>query len=121
MERFWEVLFYHDSAGDSPVKDFIRNLPKVERTRIGQGIESLEISGPSIRMPHARPITSEKGLFELRIKGEDNLYRIFYCHYTGKTFVLLHAFTKKTRKTPEKEIHIAKQRRTQFLKTMENA
>ncbi|WP_416768925.1 type II toxin-antitoxin system RelE/ParE family toxin [Sulfurimonas sp. ST-25] len=33
-----------------------------------------------------------------------------YFAHTGRRFVLLHGFVKKTQKTPRKEIDIAKQR-----------
>lgn len=36
--------------------------------------------------------------------------RILYFIYTRKKFVLLHGFTKKTRKTPQKEIRLAEKR-----------
>lgn len=87
--------------------DFIRLLSKSERVRVGHAIDDLEQLGPALRMPHARPIVSQENLFELRVAGESNIYRVFYFHYTGKTFVLLHSFAKKTQKTPEKEIQTA--------------
>lgn len=107
MNRPWEIRFYETINGTVPVLDFIRSLPKSERVRVGHAIDDLEWFGPSLRMPHSRPIVSEESLFELRVAGEANIYRIFYFHYTGKTFVLLHAFAKKTQKTPDKEIQAA--------------
>jgi len=41
--------------------------------------------------------------------------RIFYFSYTGKRFVLLHAFLKKTDKTPPAEIDIAEKRMQDFI------
>ena len=47
-----------------------------------------------------------KGLFELRVKAS----RIFYCFKPGRVIVLLHGFTKKSQKTPQREIEIALKR-----------
>ena len=107
MKRPWEIQFYETETGTTPVLDFIRSLPKSERVKVGHAIDDLEQLGTSLRMPHARPIVSQEDLFELRVTGEANRYRVFYFHYTGKVFVLLHAFVKKTQKTPDKEIKTA--------------
>ncbi|MCK4449286.1 MAG: type II toxin-antitoxin system RelE/ParE family toxin [Anaerolineae bacterium] len=44
---------------------------------------------------------------------------IFYFAHTGQRFVLLHAFQKKTRKTPHKELAIAQRRLTDVLARVE--
>jgi phage-related protein len=53
-----------------------------------------------------------KGLFELRVKAS----RIFYCFKPGGVIVLLHAFTKKGQKTPQKEMQMAIKRMEEILK-----
>jgi phage-related protein len=35
--------------------------------------------------------------------------------YTGRRFILLHGFQKKTQKTPKQEIELAEKRRKEFL------
>ncbi len=47
------------------------------------------------------------GLFEIRIKFESNIYRIFCCFDEGKVVILFNGFQKKSRKTPRKEIEKA--------------
>lgn len=44
------------------------------------------------------------GLFEIRIKMESNIYRIFCCFDEGQLVVLFNGFQKKTQKTPPQEI-----------------
>lgn len=53
---------------------------------------------------------------------EDNIWelrpgnnRVFYFFFDNNTFVLLHAFRKKTQKTPRKEIERAKSERDDYL------
>ena len=49
-------------------------------------------------------------LWELKIQVHGHKHRIFYVVLTGNVMVLLHAFLKKTPKTPQKEIEVAKER-----------
>ena len=48
--------------------------------------------------------TEEKNLFYLRVKQGSNIYRIFFCYDEDKIVVIMNGFTKKTQKTPSKEI-----------------
>jgi phage-related protein len=59
-------------------------------------------------MPHSRALGS--GLFELRPRGRDGVGRALYCYVTGENIVILHAFVKKTRATPERDRTIARRR-----------
>ena len=49
-------------------------------------------------------IEGVKGLYEIRIEFEGNIYRIFCCFDAGKLVVLFNGFQKKTPKAPSKEI-----------------
>lgn len=53
------------------------------------------------------PMSGYKGLFEIRIEYNSNIFRIFCCFDKGKLVVLLNGFKKKTQKTPKKEIEKA--------------
>ena len=64
-------------------------------------------------MPHTRAI--ENGLFELRVKGKEGIARVFFCTKAGKRIIVLHSFIKKTRKTPKKELKLAKERMLEVL------
>ena len=49
-------------------------------------------------------IEGVKGLYEIRIEYESNIYRIFCCFDKGRLVVLFNGFQKKSQKTPSKEI-----------------
>lgn len=53
------------------------------------------------------PITGYKGLFEIRVEYQSNIYRVFCCFDKKNLIVLFNGFQKKTRKTPKKEIEKA--------------
>ncbi len=71
--------------------------------------------GSDLGMPRTRAMG--KGLFELRLKAAEGIGRVFYCTKVNKQIIILHHFTKKTDKTPSKELEIAYRR----LKEVQNA
>lgn len=83
---------------------YIESLPLKERVKAKALIDFLS-EKVVLNEPHSKKLSGYSGLFELR----PGPHRIFYCYYEG-TIVLLHAFRKKTNKTPRREIEIAYQR-----------
>lgn len=109
----WSVEFYCFSNGNSPVKDwFYEQSPKVQ-AKFLQIFQLLQENGISVGKPHVAPL--EDKLYEIRAEQNTNIYRVVYFAYTGKRFILLHGFQKKTQKTPRKEIDVALERFKQFL------
>ena len=68
----------------------------------------MEVYGPDLGMPHTRAMGG--GLFELRLKATEGIARVLYCTMIGKRIMILHQFMKKTKKTPPKELGIARRR-----------
>jgi phage-related protein len=64
--------------------------------------------GPNLGTPHTDAFGD--GLFELRLKGQEGIARVFFCALVGRRVMMLHSFIKKTRKTPLREIEIARKR-----------
>jgi len=105
----WTVDFYFDARDRSPVLDFINALPKREQAKLLRALGLLQEFGPLLSMPHARPIDGK--LWELR----GGAGRIFYFAYTGRRFVLLHAYLKRTQEAPKQEIATALRRMADFV------
>jgi phage-related protein len=59
-------------------------------------------------MPHVRPL-GEK-LWEMRLAGVAGIGRAIYTAASGRRLVILHAFVKKTQKTPQRAIELAHKR-----------
>jgi phage-related protein len=106
----WTVTFYSDR-----VEAEILALPAGFLARFIRYAEKMELYGPDLGMPHTRAMGD--GLFELRLKAAEGIARVFYCTLVGKRVVMLHHFTKKTDKTPAKELNVARMRK----KEIENA
>lgn len=67
-----------------------------------------------------RSIESVKGLFELRVEENGNIYRVFCCFDEGNLVVLFNAFQKKTQKTPSNEIAKAKRIMEEYFEEKDN-
>lgn len=77
--------------------------------------EMLEQLGPDkVREPHVKPL--EKKLWEIRMKGQSGIARAIYITVKEKRIVVLHAFVKKTQKTPRSAIELALKRLEELRK-----
>lgn len=84
------------------------NLPATLQARYIGLTNRMIVYGPNLGLPHTDSFGS--GLFELRLKGAEGIARVFFCTLVRQEIVMLHSFIKKTQKTPEKELKIAKER-----------
>jgi phage-related protein len=92
------------------VEEFLDGRPLKEQAKARNKILLLQELGLEIQYPHARPLKDHKPLWELRPLPN----RILYVAASGRRFILLHAFSKKRRRTPRKEIKIAEERWIDF-------
>jgi phage-related protein len=107
----WKVKFFQSARGDYPVIEFIGQQEIITQAKITHLIELLENYGPYLKPPYIKKI--QKKLFELRISGK-NAIRIFYT-ILNQEYYLLHAFKKKSNKTPVKEIKTALDRINELI------
>ncbi len=111
----WAIEYYVTSEGRCPVKEFIDGLSFEAQAKYIFIADLLAEYGINVREPYVKPIKGQKKLFEMRMKDSANIHRVFYFAHTGKKLVLLHGFTKKTDKTPVKEIDTALARMHDYL------
>lgn len=82
----------------------IHVFPEQVRRELGYLLYLLQ-QNKMLSMPHSRVMpTLGLGCFELRVKGEDGSYRLFYCLKLQEEILVFHAFIKKSQKTPLKEL-----------------
>lgn len=99
----WAITYCSES-----VQADILALPAGLLARYLRYSDRMEVYGPDLGMPHTRAMGG--GLFELRLKATEGISRVLYCTMIGKRIMILHQFTKKTKKTPPKELGIARRR-----------
>jgi phage-related protein len=107
MPNEWAVEFF-----SSRVKAELLAMPAGLLARFVRYAERLEIFGPDLGMPHTRAMGG--GLFELRLRASEGIGRVFYCVVSGRRIMMLHVFTKKTQRTPVREIDVARKRMRQL-------
>ena len=79
-----------------------------DRKIVGEDIKDVEFSWP-IGMPLCRPLG--RGLWEVRSEiTQGRIARVLFCIQDGR-MVLLHAFIKKSQKTPDADVDLATKRR----------
>lgn len=104
----WNLVYYSTLSGREPVQEFIDKLQEKTKAKVYNTFELLSEFGNLLGMPHAKKVIGTP-LWELRILGESST-RFFYIAKTGQTFIILHGFSKKTQKIPQKEIKTALER-----------
>ena len=105
MSKSWQVIYYVSIRGDVPVKNFLDTATPRLKTKALRILFQLEEYGLQTVIPHIKKL-SGSSLWEVRILGGEST-RILFVIKVGKQIVLLHAFYKKTQKTPLKEIATA--------------
>ena len=97
------ITLYTDSCGKSPIEDFLVTLFKLDKklfSLVSSKLDLLDLSGT--RAGNLSFSYLRSGIWEVKVK---NIRILFYKIDNG--FLLLHAFYKKTKKTPERELHRA--------------
>jgi phage-related protein len=84
-------------------------LPVDMRAKFIHIAELLVAFGPcQVREPYVKPLGDK--LFEMRMKGKDGIARAIYVAASNQRLVVLHAFRKKTARTPRAAIRTALER-----------
>ncbi len=99
----WTIFYFHED-----VTRAIMEFPAGIQARYIHLTERMLVFGPHLGMPHTRAFG--QGLFELRMKSKEGIGRVLFCVLPGQQIMMLHAFVKKTSKTPAKELKLARQR-----------
>lgn len=103
-----ELVFFQTPAGNQPVLDWLKELPREDRHAIGQDLMRVQWRWP-VGMPLCRNLRN--GLWEVRSSlPSDRIARVIFCAHEGE-LVALHGFIKKNQKTPKDDLDLALQRK----------
>jgi phage-related protein len=109
--RKMPVVFYRTSAGGEVVRNWLRGLAEGDRNAIGQDLMRVQFRWP-VGMPLCRAMG--EGLWEVRSELPSNrIARVLFSLHQGKILVL-HGFIKKSRKTPDEDLGLARKRKREF-------
>lgn len=99
----YTIEYYSDAVAEE-----IFSLPDTLAARYVVLTRRIVAVGPNLGAPHTDAFGD--GLFELRLKGQEGIARVFFCALVGRRVMMLHTFVKKTQKTPHREIEVARKR-----------
>jgi phage-related protein len=105
------VRFFRTSAGNEPVREWLRKQTGEDKKVIGEDIKAVELLWP---VGYPRVTKLDKDLWEVRTGLQDRICRVFFT-VTADFMVLLHGIIKKGQKTPKGDLDLAKKRRDSVL------
>jgi phage-related protein len=101
------VLFYRTAAGSEPVRDWMKSLADADRQAMGMDLMRVQFGWP-VGMPLCRAL--DGGLWEVRTTlTDDREARVLFFFHEGRIGVV-NGFIKKTQKTPQAELALARKR-----------
>lgn len=100
----WSVEFLNQD-----VLDEMEKQPREVRAKFEHIVRLIEANGlEQVHEPYIKHL--EGKLWEMRMKGKSTIARALYLTVVGKRIVIVRVFTKKTQKTPRREIELALKR-----------
>ena len=98
MEQIRDIIFYKDYFQQFYVEQTIEVRRKINY------VFNIIQTQQRVPVKFLRIIENEKGLYEIRVEFESNIYRIFCCIDDGNLVVLFNAFQKKRRKPLQRKL-----------------
>ena len=105
-----KCVFYKTEQNNQPVRDFILKQEREDKKIIGADIFTVQIGFP-LGYPLVEKV--DKDIWGIRSIITNGICRIFFTIH-GDTMVLLHGFSKKSRKIPKTELKIIRERLKSF-------
>lgn len=107
--------FYERPNGHVEFAEFLASIPRKDRVKLLSIIEKVQANGISTGVKQKWVAVIESNLYEIRSKVGKNQQRGLYFHVEGEKYIITHGFTKKTQKTPQREIKHAEKLRAEYF------
>lgn len=105
------LVFFRTTAGNEPVREWLKELPREDRLTVGRDLQRVQYRWP-VGMPLARPLS--RGLWEVRTSLPGNRIARMICCFHDEQLVALNGFIKKSQKTPQAELDLALDRKKEL-------
>lgn len=114
-ERPLAVVFFRTRAGNEPVREWLKELPKEDCKTVGADILTVQYAWPL-----GKPLVDNlsDGIWEVRSRLGNRIARTLFIE-VDQEIVLLHGFIKKSQKTPQEDLDLAKKRQKLYRQTYE--
>ena len=106
------VVFFRTDSGNEPVRAWLEGLGGEDERRIDADIVVVAEHWPIVlRTSLVKKLRGEGNLWEIRsrISNGKRIARVLFTVEAGE-LILLHGFIKKSQKTPQKDLRLARRR-----------
>jgi phage-related protein len=107
------IKYYLTPSGRNPVNEFARSISKEDQGRFVEVFLGIQEYGLEYDRVIFRQL--EGKLWEIKFSAKGGGYRIAYVVIEKDSMVWLHAFKKKSQKTPKADLEVAKRRAKEVL------
>ena len=115
--RHLEVCFFKTSSETEPAREWLKNLEISDKKIIGEDLKIVQY-----KWPMGKPLVASlgHGLWELRSKlSQGKIARVIF-FMDNNQMILVNGFIKKTQKTPQEELELARKRKGLFERRLKN-
>ena len=109
-----KIIFYRLKNGKGPIEDYLNSLSQKQVEKVFFVLDLIEQFN-IVPRKFFKKLKSTDNLWEARVQYGNDIFRLLGFFDGSELVVLNHAFTKKTQKTPQKEIKKAEQRKKEYF------
>ncbi len=112
------IIFYKTDSGNSPVQEFIDSLSDKQAKKVAWVLRLVRDIN-NVPTTYLKKLINGDGIWEIRVQVGRNIFRFLGFYDGSQLIILTNGFQKKSRKTPKREIELAKKRKQRYLKRRE--
>ena len=109
-----EVVFYRTAKGKCPVEEYLNTLTNKQAEKVFFVLDLVE-QLPVVPRNYFKKLESTDSIWEVRVQFGNNIFRLLGFFDGAELVVLNQAFTKKSQKTPKREITTAERRKKDYF------
>jgi phage-related protein len=110
-----KIIFYTTQSGKCPIADFLDSLNAKQAKKVTWVLNLIE-NKHRVPIEYFKKLTGTSGIWETRVQSGSDIFRLLGFIDLGMLVVLTNGFVKKSQKTPKKEIEIAENRKSDYLR-----
>lgn len=110
-----KIIFYETGSGQKPIEDFLDQLPTKSAQKVIWVLQLIEDLG-HVPAKYFKKMVNTRDLWEVRAFAGSNIFRLIGFFDGPNLVILVHAFQKKTQKTPKRSIRLAEERKKDYFR-----
>ena len=109
-----EIYFYRTASGDCPVEESLAGLGPKQAQKVAWVLRAVKTL-PLVPLRYFKKLEGTEDIWEVRADFGGDAFRLLGFWDAGRLIILTNVFSKKTQRTPEREIALAEQRKRDYL------